>query len=99
VEAIEALAIIHREQGFLAYNTTCRYEVGQRVAEDRGTANKCEGRLSISIRIMQPIRVIGPSTPEEFLRQGHRFGELMNGSKSSFTAAGSANFYRVVACD
>jgi hypothetical protein len=98
MEAIEALSIIHGEQGFLVINTGKHYEVGDIVTE---TATVDDFKRDTGyIWIKRPLRIVGISNPQEYWRQSDRFCELVRTAgpekRSRFP---HPNLYRVIVPD
>jgi hypothetical protein len=88
---IEALGIVHAEQGYLVLNSCCHYQQGQ-VPSEPGIL---EGK-----RINQPMRVIGIATSEDFTRQDIRLDQLLaTPVRPKYPSALHQYFYKVVAAD
>jgi hypothetical protein len=88
---IEALGIVHAEQGYLILNSCCVYQQGH-VPSEPGIL---EGK-----RIHQPMRVIGMATCEDFTRQDVRLDQLLaKPAAERYPSALHPYFYKVVAAD
>jgi hypothetical protein len=89
---LEALAAVHAEQGYLILNSYERYEKG-----DVSRAGEV-GMPGGSVKVHQPVTIVGLATPEDWWLQNKRLDQLLHVN----TPVGYNTypyFYKVVATD
>jgi len=96
---LEALAVVHAEQGYLILNSCRQYKNGDvsRTGEVC-MPGKGSGGGMVREKVYQPVTIVGVATREEFLRQNDRLDQLMQ-VKTPWDFSGWPYFYRVVATD
>ena len=94
---LEALAVIHAEQGCLILNSLVPHEVGEVIYEGSMTVRTPDGGIAKK-QARQPVTVVGVATREEFIRQNRRLDEMLGTSTAEWEPK-FVHFYKVVATD
>jgi hypothetical protein len=100
MDAVEALGIIHAEQGFLVLSTFSHQEIGDVIGQRAFvTLTNDLGNVEVS-QVSQPVRVLGLATFDEYRRQTARIaGMVFRRSEVNQPFSPLAHFYKVAAVD
>jgi hypothetical protein len=97
MDVLEALQQVHAEQGFLIFNSSFDYDLGEITDRGAGTWKTPEGEVKRAA-IDQPFRVVGIATKADFLRQTRKVDGLVGASTVGWRVS-HTKFYKVVAAD
>jgi hypothetical protein len=98
LSAVDALAQIHSEQGYLVMTSKHVYRIGQVINEIAVAWTNTEGRNDQCSQVNQPVRVEATATDADFTRQQRRM-DALTGTDSSGWGGRHRYFYKVVAAD
>ena len=95
--AMEALSIVHSEQGFLIMGCRCEKSENEIIQSPTAVWTTDEDGNFRSTEVSHPVQVIDSATPEQFLQQNSRLAALIG--CPDHQECMHRYFYKVVALD